>query len=249
MTGSPQSIWGRPMHKEILLQTRGLWAGYGGKPVLQGVDIDVHKGEIVAVIGRNGVGKSTLMKSLIGLLPADRGSISFNEQELTHLPPHKRARHGIGYVPQGRDVFPRMTVEENLAVGESITPGASKELYDDIYVRFPILAERRHQRAGTMSGGQQQQLAIGRVLIGRPSLILLDEPSEGIQPNIVMDIAKLSVELNQKTGVSIILVEQNIDMIRAMAQRCYVMDKGRIVATLTAEMLEDRDTVRRYLAV
>ncbi|MDH7792395.1 urea transport system ATP-binding protein [Ochrobactrum sp. AN78] len=249
MTGSPQSIWGRPMHKEILLQTRGLWAGYGGKPVLQGVDIDVHKGEIVAVIGRNGVGKSTLMKSLIGLLPADRGSISFNEQALTHLPPHKRARYGIGYVPQGRDVFPRMTVEENLAVGVSITPGASKELYDEVYARFPILAERRHQRAGTMSGGQQQQLAIGRVLIGRPSLILLDEPSEGIQPNIVMDIAKLSVELNQKTGVSIILVEQNIDMIRAMAQRCYVMDKGRIIATLTAEMLEDRDTVRRYLAV
>jgi branched-chain amino acid transport system ATP-binding protein len=237
------------MHKEILLQTRGLWAGYGGKPVLQGVDIDVHKGEIVAVIGRNGVGKSTLMKSLIGLLPADRGSIGFNAQDVTHLPPHKRARQGIGYVPQGRDVFPRMTVEENLAVGESITPGASKELYDDIYSRFPILAERRHQRAGTMSGGQQQQLAIGRVLTGRPSLILLDEPSEGIQPNIVMDIAKLSVELNQKTGVSIILVEQNIDMIRAMAQRCYVMDKGSIVATLTAEMLEDRDTVRRYLAV
>lgn len=237
------------MHKEMLLQTRGLWAGYGGKPVLQGVDIDVHKGEIVAVIGRNGVGKSTLIKSLIGLLPADRGTIDFAGTTINKLPANRRARLGIGYVPQGREVFPRMSVEENLQVGESICGGSSREVFDEVYSHFPILAERRHQRAGTMSGGQQQQLAIGRVLIGKPSLILLDEPSEGIQPSIVMDIARLSVDLNRKTGVSIILVEQNIDMIRAMAQRCYVMDKGRITATLTPEMLEDRETVRKYLAV
>ncbi|MFU0504536.1 ABC transporter ATP-binding protein [Pseudaminobacter sp. NGMCC 1.201702] len=237
------------MHSDILLETRGLWAGYGGKPVLQGVDMQVRAGEIVAVIGRNGVGKSTLMKSLIGLLPADRGTIDFKGQSLAKLAAHKRARLGIGYVPQGRDVFPRMSVEENLAVGLSISGSSSQAVFEEVYGHFPILAERRNQRAGTMSGGQQQQLAIGRVLVGKPSLILLDEPSEGIQPSIVMDIARLSVDLNRKTGVSIVLVEQNIDMIKAMAQRCYVMDKGRITATLTPEMLEDRETVRRYLAV
>ena len=237
------------MHSDILLETRGLWAGYGGKPVLQGVDMQVRAGEIVAVIGRNGVGKSTLMKSLIGLLPADRGTIDFKGQSLAKLAAHKRARLGIGYVPQGRDVFPRMSVEENLAVGLSISGSSSQAVFEEIYGHFPILSERRNQRAGTMSGGQQQQLAIGRVLVGKPSLILLDEPSEGIQPSIVMDIARLSVDLNRKTGVSIVLVEQNIDMIKAMAQRCYVMDKGRITATLTPEMLEDREIVRKYLAV
>lgn len=237
------------MGSDLLLETSGLWAGYGGKPVLQSVDMQVNAGEIVAVIGRNGVGKTTLMKTLIGLLPADRGSIAFKGKPIEKLPVHKRARLGIGYVPQGRDVFPRMSVEENLVVGESSCGGATREAYDEVYRYFPILAERRHQRAGTLSGGQQQQLAIGRVLIGRPSLILLDEPSEGIQPSIVGEIARLMVDLNRRTGVSIVLVEQNIDMIRAMAQRCYVMDKGRITATLTASMLEDRQTVRKYLSV
>lgn len=236
---------------DILLKTDSLWAGYGGKPVLQGVDLAIGKGEIVAVIGRNGVGKSTLMKSLIGLLPSFKGGITFGDTDIRKLPAHKRARLGIGYVPQGRDVFPRMTVEENLKVGASIAPGAKVDpaIYDEIYQYFPILAERRTQRAGTLSGGQQQQLAIGRVLVGRPSLILLDEPSEGIQPSIVQDIARIAVELNRSTGVAIAFVEQNIDMIRAMAQRCYVMDKGRITAELTPQMLDSRETVRRYLAV
>ena len=238
------------MRTEILLNTVGLWSGYGGKPVLQGVDMDVRAGEIVAVIGRNGVGKSTLMKSLIGLLPADKGSVVFGGTAIDALAAHKRARLGIGYVPQGRDVFPRMSVFENLAVGLSISGKAAPEgRIEEIFGYFPILSERRDQRAGTLSGGQQQQLAIGRVLMGGPSLILLDEPSEGIQPNIVQDIARIMVELNRKTGVSIVFVEQNIDMIRAMAQRCYVMDKGRITAEIPPETLEDRDAVRRFLAV
>ncbi|MDQ0394348.1 ABC transporter ATP-binding protein [Labrys monachus] len=235
------------MRKEVLLSTLGLRAGYGGKPVLQGLDLEVREGEIVAVIGRNGVGKSTLMKSLIGLVPATEGSVIYRGTSIDALSAHKRARLGIGYVPQGRDVFPRLTVAENIAVGAMRHRGAADK--ERILDYFPILRERWSQRAGTMSGGQQQQLAIGRVLVADPSLILLDEPSEGIQPNIVQDIARIMVELNRATGVTIVLVEQNIDMIRAMAQRCYVMDKGRIVASLDREALADGEAMRRHLAV
>jgi branched-chain amino acid transport system ATP-binding protein len=234
---------------EILLSAGGLRAGYGGKPVLQGVDIDVRAGEIVAIIGRNGVGKSTFMKTLVGLLTVTAGSIGFSGRQIEQLAAHKRARLGIGYVPQGRDVFPRMTVEENLKVGEMIRGRADDADYERVYAAFPILAERRHQRAGTLSGGQQQQLAIGRVLIGRPSLILLDEPSEGIQPSVVQDIARIVTELNRSGGITIVFVEQNLDMIRAMAQRAYVMDKGSVVAEMGREELHDRDAVRRHLAV
>lgn len=237
------------MRSEVILETIGLWSGYGGKPVLQGVDLTIREGEIVAIIGRNGVGKTTLIKSLIGLLPSDKGSVLFRAKPIDALAAYLRARLGIGYVPQGRDVFPRMSVLENIAVGESIGGSVSKNMLDAIFRFFPILLERKNQLAGTLSGGQQQQLAIGRVLMGTPSLVLLDEPSEGIQPNIVQDIARIMVELNRTTGVTIIFVEQNIDMIRAMAQRCYVMDKGRVVAELTKDMLQDRETVRRYLSV
>src|SRR5690606_29772004 len=145
---------------------------------------------IVAVIGRNGVGKSTLMRALIGLLPATGGSIVFKGEPVEGLPAHKRATLGIGYVPQGRDVFPRMSVEENLKVGDSIRGSATPADYERVFASFPILKERRAQRAGTLSGGQQQQLAIGRVMISSPQLVLLDEPSEGIQPSIVQDIAR-----------------------------------------------------------
>jgi urea ABC transporter ATP-binding protein UrtE len=233
---------------EGLLSISGLRCGYGGKPVLQGVDLAIHEGEITAVVGRNGVGKSTLIKAVIGLLSPTAGSIRFRGVEIGQMTPHARARLRIGYVPQGRDVFPRMSVEENLRVGECIG-GRGGSDFETVYGYFPILRERRRQAAGTLSGGQQQQLAIGRVLVGNPALVLLDEPSEGIQPSIVQDIARLGVDLNRRNGLTIVLVEQNIDMIRAMAQRCYVMDKGRIVAELTPAMLDDRDTVRRYLAV
>ena len=233
---------------DAILSIEGLRSGYGGKPVLQGVDLAVRDRQITAVIGRNGVGKSTLMKTVIGLLPATDGAVRFNGEEMGGESPHVRARRGIGYVPQGRDVFPRMSVEENLLVGLSIS-GRRTDDFEPVYKYFPILRERRRQVAGTLSGGQQQQLAIGRVLAGKPILLLLDEPSEGIQPSIVQEIARIVVELNRTTGLTVVLVEQNIDMIRAMAQRCYVMDKGRIVAELTPAMLDDHDVVRRHLAV
>ena len=231
-----------------LLRINNLRGGYGGKPILQGVDLDVNEGEITAIIGRNGVGKSTLIKSIIGLLPASGGSIRFADQEIGRLPAHARARLGLGYVPQGRDVFPRLSVEENLLVGFSQGRGGSADL-DWVHEHLPILRERRGQAAGTLSGGQQQQLAIGRVLVGKPRLLLLDEPSEGIQPSIVQDIGRLIVDVNRRTGLTVILVEQNIDMIRAMAQRCLVLDKGRIIIELTHDMLDDRDIVRRHLAL
>jgi len=231
-----------------LLSVQGLRAGYGGKPVLQGIDLEARAGEIIAVIGRNGVGKSTLMRTLIGLLPVMGGDISLEGRAIGGLTPHLRARRGIGYVPQGRDVFPRLTVEENLRVAESMCTGRTAG-YERAYSYFPILHERRRQRAGTLSGGQQQQLAIGRVLIGQPSLLLLDEPSEGIQPSVVQDIARIIMTLNRETGITVMLVEQNLDMIQTMAQRCYVMDKGSITAELAATDLHDRATMRRHLAV
>lgn len=245
---------------EPLLAVRDLRAGYGGKPVLQGVNLEIQAGEIIAVIGRNGVGKSTLMRTLIGLLPTMAGDLQLDGRGIGSLTPHLRARAGIGYVPQGRDVFPRLTVEENLRVAESMQGArrssgrssgrsATASEYERVYTYFPILRERRKQRAGTLSGGQQQQLAIGRVLIGRPSLLLLDEPSEGIQPSVVQDIARIIVSLNRDTGITVLLVEQNLDMIQAMAQRCYVMDKGRITAELAATDHHDRATMRRHLAV
>mgnify|MGYP003536059611 FL=1 len=168
-----------------MLQVKGARTGYGSTPILQGMEFTVNKGEIVAIIGRNGVGKSTLMKCLIGLLPCNAGSIWFNGGDVTAEPANRRAELGMGYIPQGREVFPQLTVAENLFMGNLISRHKTTKLMDLVYKYFPILAERREQKAGTMSGGEQQQLAIGRALIGNPDLMLLDEPSEGIQPSIV----------------------------------------------------------------
>jgi urea transport system ATP-binding protein len=237
------------MATDALLDVQNVTAGYGSTPILRGIDLAIRPGEIVAVIGRNGVGKTTMMRSLIGQLAVWRGSIRLNGREIAALPPERRAQSGIGYIPQGREVFPRMTVEENLSIGEMINRASGRKLYELVYGYFPILAERRRQAAGTLSGGQQQQLAIGRALIGNPDLLLLDEPSEGIQPSIVEDIAKVMLTINKDLGTTILFVEQNLDMIMAMTQRCYVMDKGRIVAELPSQALADRDVVKRHLQI
>jgi branched-chain amino acid transport system ATP-binding protein len=214
--------------------------------VLQGVDLSIEKGEIVALIGRNGVGKTTTMRCLIGLLRATDGSIRYFGNDITRMAADDRARRGIGYIPQGRDVFPRMTVEENLQVGELIGAGRQRSRIDLVYEYFPILKERRRQMAGTLSGGQQQQLAIGRVLIGGPELILLDEPSEGVQPNIVQLIVQVLRATRQDLGATIMFVEQNLDTILTLAERCYVMEKGQIAAQIRPGEVS-RESVRRHL--
>ncbi len=236
------------MTSEPVLSVTGLWANYGATPILQGADLTVGKGEIVGLIGRNGVGKTTTLRCLIGLLRATSGSILVLGRDMTRQPSDAFARLGIGYIPQGREVFPRMTVAENLAVGELIGGPQGKKLHDLVYQYFPILADRRRQLAGTMSGGEQQQLAIGRALIGNPALMLLDEPSEGIQPSIVQMICAALESIRQELGTTILFVEQNLDTILAISERCYVMEKGRIVAeigqgSVTAEV------VRRHLSI
>jgi branched-chain amino acid transport system ATP-binding protein len=238
----------RHIMPDNILDVRGLWVAYGATPILQGVDLTVRRGEIVGVIGRNGAGKTTLMRCLIGLIGAMRGSVSLFDRDITSLPADARARAGIGYAPQGRDVFPQMTVEENLEVGKLIGGPNARKLPDLVYTYFPQLKQRRRQIAGTMSGGEQQQLAIGRALIGNPVLMLLDEPSEGVQPSIVQMICEVLKSIRTEIGTTIVFVEQNLDTILAIAERCYVVDKGRISTTLSEDRI-DADHVRAQLLI
>ncbi|WOI58060.1 ABC transporter ATP-binding protein [Palleronia sp. LCG004] len=232
-----------------LLKVGGLTSGYGSETVLQGVDLEIGPGELVAVIGRNGVGKSTLMKTLTGLLKVRSGTIQLDGRDVSGDGADSRARAGIGYIPQGREVFPELTIRENLVVGETAGRGRARPDYDRVYKSFPILKERARQRAGTLSGGQQQQLAIARAMMGDPKLMLLDEPSEGIQPSIIKDIARNMRALNAETGVAVLLVEQNLDLIVTLADRGYVMEKGRVVAELDGEAIRDRASVRKHLTI
>ncbi|MFK7882119.1 urea ABC transporter ATP-binding subunit UrtE [Roseobacter sp.] len=237
------------MTETTLLEVSQLTSGYGKETVLQGVDLHVKQGELVAVIGRNGVGKSTLMRTLVGLMKTRSGKIQFGGTEVSDLPPDRRARAGIGYIPQGREVFPELTIRENLLVGEVANVDGDAPDYERVYRFFPILKERSRQRAGTLSGGQQQQLAIARAMIGNPALMLLDEPSEGIQPSIIKDIARNLRSLNAETGAAVLLVEQNLDLIVSLADRGYVMEKGRIKATLGPKAIRDREQVRKHLTI
>jgi len=219
----------------------GLNQYYGGSHILRNLSFEVPAGKVTALLGRNGVGKTTLLKTLMGLLPAKSGSVAFEQKELTHAKPYERARAGIGYVPQGREIFPRLSVEENLLMGASRIP-------EGIFTMFPVLRQMLGRRGGDLSGGQQQQLAIGRALAMRPRLLILDEPTEGIQPSIIKDIERAIRTLAASGEMAILLVEQYYDFARSLADQYLVMERGEIVARGAGADME-RDDVKRLLAV
>ena len=216
--------------------------------MLVGVDLKVSSGEVLALLGRNGVGKTTLMRSIIGLLRPSRGAARLDGDVLTGLHPHQIARRGLASVPQGRGIFGKLTVRENLLIGTRATGGGAT-IPDEVFAHFPILKERLGQAGGTLSGGQQQMLAIARALCSRPKALLLDEPSEGVQPNIVQDIGKLIRDIVERSGMAILLVEQNLDLALQTAHRCAIMEKGRIVHEAAPQELQDETILRRYLAI
>lgn len=234
---------------DSLLSLDAVNVAYDRTPIIHDLSLEVGEGEVVALIGRNGVGKTTLVKTIIGLLTPTSGTITYQDEDVTALGADERARRGIGYVPQGRDVFPRMTVHENLKMGENINEHKDRALFEEVYEFFPRLDERRNQRAGTMSGGEQQMLAIGRALIGDPVLLLLDETSEGIQPNIVMDIGETLRGINDTLGTTIFFVEQNLEFTIRTSDHCYVMEKGTVVDNLAPDQLEDAEIIQKYIAI
>lgn len=232
-----------------ILAVESLRAGYATGDVLQGVSLEVGEGEVVGVLGRNGVGKTTLMRSVIGLLPARQGRIRFKGLDLTRETADRRARRGIGYVPQGREIFPHMTVLDNLRMGQFVKAGQGSFALEEVYGYFPFLRDRARQRGGTLSGGQQEMLAIARALVNGPDLLLLDEPSDGVQPSIVQDIGAFIVEIVRRKPIGVLIVEQNIDLMQTVAHRAYVMDKGRVVAAISRDELLDTERVAEFLAV
>jgi branched-chain amino acid transport system ATP-binding protein/urea transport system ATP-binding protein len=234
-----------------MLSVEGLIAGYpGGGPVLEGIDLAVGEGECVALMGRNGMGKTTLLRAIMGHLTPAAGRIVFAGRDIAGLPPFAIANAGIAYVPQGREIFGEFSVEENLLMGRLGKGHLSAAVPEAIYSRFPILAERRRQRAGTMSGGEQQQLAVARAIVGCPRLLLLDEPSEGIQPSIVQALARTAAEIARDEQMSILLVEQNLDFVLALTTRCLFMENGQIAnAVPTAALGADLAIIERYLSV
>jgi len=232
-----------------LLELDGVTAGYGPTPVLRDVDLSVEEGEIVGVVGKNGVGKTTLLKTAMGLVDPSEGTVTYRGQDVTGAAADERARAGIGYIPQGRDVFPKLTVEENLRMGEHVHADSDETLYEEVYEFFPVLEERADQDGGTLSGGQQQMLAIARALVANPDLLLLDEPSEGVQPSIVDQISEDMRAINDELGTTILFVEQNLGVIQTMADRCYAMERGTIVDELTSAEIDDRDAIASHLAI
>jgi urea transport system ATP-binding protein len=247
-----QSVAEAATATDTMLQVSGLNVFYGESHILRDVDMKVPKGKMVCLIGRNGVGKTTLLKTVMGLLQPRRGNIHFEGKSMLALPPDRRARLGIGYVPQGREIIPRLSVKENLLIGLAANRHHKGNLNNqtipaDILELFPVLETMLDRMGGDLSGGQQQQLAIARALMGRPQLLVLDEPTEGIQPSIILDIEAAVRSIIEKTGISVLLVEQHLHFVR-QADFYYAMQKGGIVASGSTEELSN-DVIQKFLAV
>ena len=233
-----------------ILQINNLNVYYGESHILRNVDMGVASGKMVCLIGRNGVGKTTLLKTIMGLLKPRQGVVSFFGKDITELTPDQRARMGVGYVPQGREVMPRMTVKENLLLGlesHPVSPAVKQNLLDMVFDLFPVLKSMLSRMGGDLSGGQQQQLAIARALMGQPRLLILDEPTEGIQPSIILEIESAVKHIVATTGISILLVEQHLHFVR-QADWYYAMQKGGIVASGQTSELSN-EVIQKFLAV
>lgn len=231
-----------------MLSIKGLNQFYGESHTLWDVGLEVAQGSCVCLMGRNGVGKTTLLKAIMGGLPIQSGSIMFDGKELANQPMEQRARMGIGYVPQGREIFAQLTVEENLKIGLSARADKSINAKEKVYEMFPVLKEMLHRRGGDLSGGQQQQLAIGRALMLNPTILLLDEPTEGIQPNIVAEIGDVIMRLNEEDNITVLIVEQKLPFSRRVGKQFEILDRGRNVARGEIAELSD-ELVQKYLTV
>lgn len=232
-----------------MLEVEQLHQYYGSSHTLRGISLSLEKGQCLALLGRNGVGKTTLLQCLMGVLPVAKGAVRLDGRDIGRLKPHQRAGLGIAYVPQGRDIFARLTVEENLLMGMARMPARRAAVISgEVYELFPVLKDMLQRRGGDLSGGQQQQLAIARALLAQPKVIILDEPTEGIQPSIIKDIERVIRLLSQRGDIGILLCEQYFDFARALADRFVVLARGEVVASGSADRMDSED-VRRHLAV
>jgi len=231
----------------VLLTAHELSARYGRIPILNGIDLEVAAGEFVGVLGHNGMGKTTLLRTLMGFVPAQRGRIEFDAVDVTREPPYARARRGLGYVPQGREIFPGLSVRDNLRMG--FAGRGAEERIDSILHTFPRLTPLLNRRGGAISGGEQQLLAIARCLAGRPRMILFDEPTEGIQPSIIEELVVVLRQLHQREGLTILLVEQNLEFIAELAGRVLLIQKGTILRELEPADLRHADVLSEFVGV